>query len=73
MNPTPDFLNSLMSKSEDEQKKTAMNILNNMDSKQSQQIKSVLGDEEKLKQILSSPQAQQLIKKLKGNNNGQHK
>lgn len=73
MNPTPDFLNSLMSKSEDEQKKTAMNILNNMDSKQSQQIKSVLGDEEKLKQILSSPQAQQLIKKLKGSNNGQHK
>ncbi len=73
MNPTPDFLNSLMSKSEDEQKKTAMNILNNMDSKQSQQIKSVLGDEEKLKQILSSPQAQQLMKKLKGSNNGQHK
>ena len=73
MKPTPDFLNSLMSKSEDEQKKTAMNILNNMDSKQSQQIKSVLGDEEKLKQILSSPQAQQLIKKLKGSNNGQHK
>ena len=73
MNPTPDFLNSLMSKSEDEQKKTAMNILNNMDSKQSQQIKSVLGDEEKLKQILSSPQAQQLMKKLKGINNGQHK
>lgn len=73
MNPTPDFLNSLMSKSEDEQKKTAMNILNNMDSKQCQQIKSVLGDEEKLKQILSSPQAQQLMKKLKGSNNGQHK
>ena len=73
MNPTPDFLNSLMSKSEDEQKKTAMNILNNMDSKQSQQIKNVLGDEEKLKQILSSPQAQQLMKKLKGSNNGQHK
>lgn len=73
MNPTPDFFNSLMSKSEDEQKKTAMNILNNMDSKQSQQIKSVLGDEEKLKQILSSPQAQQLMKKLKGSNNGQHK
>lgn len=73
MNPTPDFLNSLMSKSEDEQKKTAMNILNNMGSKQSQQIKSVLGDEEKLKQILSSPQAQQLMKKLKGSNNGQHK
>lgn len=73
MNPTPDFLNSLMSKSEDEQMKTAMNILNNMDSKQSQQIKSVLGDEEKLKQILSSPQAQQLMKKLKGSNNGQHK
>ena len=73
MNPTPDFLNSLMSKSEDEQKKTAMNLLNNMDSVQSRQIKSILGDEEKLKQILSSPQAQQLIKKLKGSNNGQHK
>lgn len=73
MNPTPDFLNSLMSKSEDEQKKAAMNLLNNMDSVQSRQIKSILGDEEKLKQLLSSTQAQQLIKKLKGSNNGQHK
>lgn len=73
MNPTPDFLKDLMSKSEAEQKKTAMNILSGMDSKQSDQIKNILSDQNKVKQILASPQAQQLMKKLKGNNNGQHK
>ncbi|MCQ2479129.1 MAG: hypothetical protein MJ120_00715 [Clostridia bacterium] len=73
MNPTPDFLNDLMAKNEAEQKRTAMNILSAMDSKQSEQVKSILSDQEKIKQILASPQAQQLMKKLKGNNNGQHK
>ncbi len=73
MNPTPDFLKDLMAKNENEQKKAAMNILSNMDSKQSEQIKSILSDQNKVKQILSSPQAQQLMKKLKGNGDGQHK
>ncbi|MCQ2470464.1 MAG: hypothetical protein MJ147_00325 [Clostridia bacterium] len=73
MNPTPDFLKDLMAKNENEQKKAAMNLLSNMDSKQSEQIKSILSDQNKVKQILSSPQAQQLMKKLKGNGDGQHK
>lgn len=73
MNSASDFLNGFISKSEDEQKKAAMDILSGMDSKQSAQIKSILSDEEKVKKILSSPQAQQLMSRLKGSGNGQHK
>lgn len=63
---TQDFFNILNSKTEDEQKKLAMDMLSRMDSSQSQAVKKIIGDEEKIKQILSSPQAQQLIQKLKG-------
>ena len=66
MNPTPDFLKDLMAKNENEQKKAAMNLLSNMDSKQSEQIKSILSDQNKVKQILSSPAAKQLLTKLFG-------
>ena len=63
---TQDFFNILNSKTEDEQKKLAMDMLSRMDSSQSQAVKNIIGDEEKIKQILSSPQAQQLTQKLKG-------
>ena len=63
---TQDLFNILNSKTEDEQKKLAMDMLSRMDSNQSQAVKNIIGDEEKIKQILSSPQAQQLIQKLKG-------
>ena len=63
---TQDFFNILNSKTEDEQKKLAMDMLSRMDSNQSQAVKNIIGDEEKIKEILSSPQAQQLIQKLKG-------
>ena len=63
---TQDFFNILNSKTEDEQKKLAMDMLSRMDSSQSQAVKNIISDEEKIKQILSSPQAQQLIQKLKG-------
>lgn len=63
---TQDLFNILNSKTEDEQKKLAMDMLSRMDSSQSQAVKNIISDEEKIKQILSSPQAQQLIQKLKG-------
>ena len=63
---TQDLFNILNSKTEDEQKKLAMDMLSRMDSSQSQAVKNIIGDEEKIKQILSSPQAQQLIQRLKG-------
>lgn len=63
---TQDLFNILNSKSEDEQKKLAMDMLSRMDSNQNQAVKNIIGDEEKIKEILSSPQAQQLIQKLKG-------
>ena len=63
---TQDFFNILNSKTEDEQKKLAMDMLSRMDSDQSRTIKNIINDESKIKEILSSPQAQQLIQKLKG-------
>ena len=56
----------LGTKSPDEQKKMAMNMLDSMNSDQSGKIKEIMADKEKLQSILSSPQAQQLINKLKG-------
>lgn len=41
-------------------------ILKNADSKNAQQIESVLNDPEKAKQLLNSPQAQALLKLLGG-------
>ena len=73
MNSASGFINSFISKSEDEQKKAALGMLSGLDSKQSEQVKSILGDKEKLAKLLSSPQAQELMKKLKGNSDGQHK
>lgn len=63
---TQDLFNIFNSKSEDEQKKLAMDMLSRMDSDQSRTIKNIINDESKIKEILSSPQAQQLIQKLKG-------
>ena len=63
---TEDLFNIFNSKTEDEPKKLAMDMLSRMDSDQSRTIKNIINDESKIKEILSSPQAQQLIQKLKG-------
>ena len=63
---TQDLFNIFNSKTEDEHKKLAMDMLSRMDSDQSRTIKNIINDESKIKEILSSPQAQQLIQKLKG-------
>ncbi len=60
----------LNAKSSDEQRKLAMNMLSNMDSAQSAKLKEALSDKQKINELLSSPQAQQILKKLKGNKNG---
>ncbi len=41
-------------------------VLSNMDSKQAEKISNILSDEEQSRKILSSPQAQALIRKLMG-------
>ncbi len=41
-------------------------VLKNMDQKQAQKISDILSDPEQSKKILSTPQAQALIKKLMG-------
>ena len=39
-------------------------LLSRMDQQQAKQIESILGDEEKAKQFLNSPQAKAIIKRL---------
>ena len=41
-------------------------LLGKMDEKQAEKIRSILNDREKTERLLSSPQAQALIKKLSG-------
>lgn len=41
-------------------------VLENMDQKQAQKISQILSDPEQSKKVLSTPQAQALIKKLMG-------
>ncbi len=60
------LIEALSAKSPDEQKKIALNLLGSMNSDQSGKVKEIMADKEKLQSILSSPQAQQLLNKLKG-------
>lgn len=73
MNQSSDFLSYLASRNENEQKKAAANLLSGIAPEQAAKIKNILSDEEKIKQLLSTEQAKQLMNKLKGNGNGQHK
>ncbi len=60
------IIEALGAKSAEEKKKMAMNMLSSMNPEQSGKIKEIMADKEKLQSILSSPQAQQLLNKLKG-------
>lgn len=41
-------------------------VFNNMDKKQAEKVQSILNDKEKTEKLLSTPQAQALLKKLMG-------
>lgn len=41
-------------------------MFNNMDKKQAEKVQSILNDREKTEKLLSTPQAQALLKKLMG-------
>ena len=41
-------------------------VFNNMDRKQAERVQSILNDREKTEKLLSTPQAQALLKKLMG-------
>lgn len=45
-------------------------LLKNLDTKNAQKVKEILNDPKELEKIMSSPQAQSLLKKLRGNSNG---
>lgn len=69
-----DILNSLSKRLGEDPEKLKANaqsgnmskMLSNMDKKQADKIQEILGDKEKTEQILKTPQAQALIKKLMG-------
>lgn len=45
-------------------------VLKNLDPKSAQKVKEILNDPKEMEKIMSSPQAQSLLKKLRGNSNG---
>lgn len=69
-----DILNSLSKRLGEDPEKLKANaqsgnmskMLDNMDKKQADKIQEILNDKEKTEQILKTPQAQALIKKLMG-------
>lgn len=69
-----DILNSLSQRLGENPDKLKANIqngdmskmLNNMDKKQADKIQEILNDKEKTEKLLSTPQAQALLKKLMG-------
>ena len=67
MQNTPDGLNDILNKNNansEEAKAKVQNMLNKMAPEQRQQIDNILKDKEKTRQILSTPQAQELLRKL---------
>ncbi|MBP9989482.1 MAG: hypothetical protein KBT46_08285 [Ruminococcus sp.] len=47
-------------------------LINSLDSKKRNELNNILSDKNKLNQVLNSPAAQEIMKKLNGNSNGQH-
>lgn len=61
-----DIFNILGSDDPQKQKQTAMQMLSGLDENQSKKIKEIMSDQKKISDILSSPEAQQILNKLKG-------
>lgn len=61
-----DIFNILGSDDSQKQKQTAMQMLSGLDENQSKKIKEIMSDQKKISDILSSPEAQQILNKLKG-------
>ncbi len=68
--PSEDIINLFRAKNSEEQQKTAMKMMSQLDEKQSAQVKNIMQDEQKLRSILQSPEAQNLMDRLKGFKNG---
>ena len=68
--PSEDIINLFRAKNSEEQQKTAMKMMSQLDEKQSAQVKNIMQDEQKLRSILQSPEAQILMDRLKGFKNG---
>lgn len=45
-------------------------ILKNLDPQNAQKVKEILNNPKEMEKIMNSPQAQSLLKKLRGNSNG---
>ena len=47
-------------------------IKSKLNAEQGKKLDEILGDENKLNEILNSPKARELLKKIKGEDDGQH-
>lgn len=52
------------------QQGSADEIIKNLDPQNAQKVKEILNNPKEMEKIMSSPQAQSLLKKLRGNSNG---
>lgn len=52
------------------QKASPDELLKNLDPQNAQKVKEILSDPKEMEKIMNSPQAQSLIKKLRGKSNG---
>lgn len=66
------ILNMLKNGTADTQKLSGM-LRNALDDKQKSTLNSILSDPQKLRDLLSSPQAKEMIEKLRKNQNGENK
>jgi hypothetical protein len=75
-NLSAEMLNSLfqmMKKGKDGQD-SVRNILNqSLNDSQKQAVSQIMSDPQKMKELLSSPQAQELLRKFGGNSQGENK
>jgi len=51
-------------------KQSTDKLINSLDESKKKELNSILSDKQKINEILNSPAAMNIIKKLNGNNNG---
>ena len=67
------IFDKLRNKDNSSQKQTADNLMSGLNQQQTQELKEIMSDKEKIDSILNSPAAKEIMKKINGNNDGQHK
>ncbi len=67
------FLNLLGGSDKHAKQNAANQMISGLNKNESEELNNILKDKNKIESILNSSAAQQIIKKINGNGNGQHK